>query len=377
MGQMTPSHGKPPIICKLWEKQNNSRRIQISEVEKEAMKKIFSMLGGFLLATAFAMPSWGDIPRDKTANPGALNYVEGQVSIGSEALSPNSVGSTLLQPGESIATGKGKAELLLTPGVFVRLGDDSSLTMVSPNLTNTAVQLNRGEATLEVDQIFKENNIRVAQSSADTRITKQGLYDFDADEGQIRVFDGQAIVSASGKEIKVKGGRELALNATAGPLKARSFNKDAFAANDDLYRWSSLRSAYVAEANASEAPYYTNGWYGPGWVGTGWYWAPWFGCYTFIPGDGMFWGPFGWGFYSPWYAGGIPFYGYYGYGGRYYHRFSHAYRPPALGAHNLGFRGGTPGGFGGGPEFQGGGSTGGGFHGGGFAGGGFGGGRGR
>jgi FecR protein len=341
------------------------------------MRKILSLLGGAVLAAAFVAPARADVPRGSTANPGAVNYIEGQASIGSEALSSSSVGSAQLQAGQSIATGNGKVELLLTPGVFMRLGSHSSLTMISPDLTDTEVQLNQGEATLEVDQIYKENDIRVAQENTMTRIMKRGFYDFDADEGQIRVLDGQTTVSDSGREVKVKSGHEVDLNTTSGPLKARSFEKNAFTSSDDLYRWSSLRSAYVAEANVNEAPYYGNaGWYGPGWIGAGWYWDPWFSCYTFIPGDGIFWSPFGWGFYSPGYVGRAALYGYYGYGGRYYHRFSDTYRPaPAFGAHSLGFRGGVHGGFEGG-EFQGGGS-GGGFHGGGFAGGGFGGGHGR
>ena len=38
---------------------------------------------------------------------------------------------------------------------------------------------------------------------------------------------------------------------------------------------------------------------GAGWYGAGWYWDPCFGAYTFIPGDGIFYSPFGWGFYPP------------------------------------------------------------------------------
>ena len=48
---------------------------------------------------------------------------------------------------------------------------------------------------------------------------------------------------------------------------------------------------------------------GPGWYGPGWYWDPWFWSYTWLPGDGIFYSPFGWGFYSPWYVGYAPYYG--------------------------------------------------------------------
>jgi hypothetical protein len=83
-------------------------------------------------------------------------------------------------------------------------------------------------------------------------------------------------------------------------IKARGFDKDAVAENDDLYRWSSLRAQYLSEANVDTArTYYVNGGYGPGWWGPGWYWNPAFAGFTFLPANGFFYNPFGWGFYSP------------------------------------------------------------------------------
>ena len=81
------------------------------------------------------------------ARPGSLNYVEGQISIGNQNLDAKSIGSVELQPGESLATGAGKAELLLTPGVFFRIGDNSVARIISPRLTDTEVELTHGAAT--------------------------------------------------------------------------------------------------------------------------------------------------------------------------------------------------------------------------------------
>ena len=53
---------------------------------------------------------------------------------------------------------------------------------------------------------------------------------------------------------------------------------------------------------------------GPYWDGPGWYWNPYWDMYGFIPGDGIWYSPFGWPFYSPW-AYGYGFgYGFGGYG---------------------------------------------------------------
>jgi hypothetical protein len=279
--------------------------------------KIKGVLLSLSLCAAMTLPAWA--AGTNTAFPGTLNYVEGQASIGNEGLSEKSIGAVDLGPGQSVMTKDGKAEVLLTPGVFFRLGENSSATMVSPDLTNTQMALNHGEAMLEVDELHPENDIRITEDGASTRLLKTGLYDFDATTGHVRVFSGKAKVFADDRDVTVKAGQELAL-ATPGKLKAKGFDKDAYAKNDELYRWSSLRSDYLAEANVNTArTYLVGGWYGPGWWGAGWYWSPWFGAYTFLPADGLLYDPFGWGFYSPLWVRYAPVYGY----GNYYHDFAH------------------------------------------------------
>jgi hypothetical protein len=329
-----------------------------------------SAAGSLALALLLSLPAWGDTTTDRhTAMPGTLNYVEGQATIGDQALDAKSVGSADVQTGQSLTTDKGKAEILLTPGVYLRLGDNSSATMVSNSITNTHVALNQGEAMLEVDQIYPQNNIVISQDGAQSRVLKTGLYDFDNANHTIRVFDGKADVDAGDHKIVVKGGHELALN-TPGKLKAKDFNKKEFANNDDLYRWSSLRSQYLSEANVNTAQlYYANGWWGPGfWGGPGWFWNPWFDGFTFMPWNGYLFSPFGWGFYSPYWAYRAPVV----VGGGFRHfngsrplAIGHGFHGNAVHAFNGGgrvggFHGGTAGSFHG--------SGGGGFHGGGFGG---------
>ena len=264
--------------------------------------------GSIFLAAVLSAPTWGsDTDSRHTATPGTLNYVEGQASMADQALDSKSVGSAELQPGQVLATGNGKAEVLLTPGVYLRMGNNSLVKMVSNSLTNTQVALDQGEAMLEVDQIYPQNNIRISQPGGDTRVVKTGLYDFDAANRQVRVFDGRAEVSSGDREVTVKGGHEVALN-TEGKIKAQGFNKKDVEQNDDLYRWSSLRSQYLSEANVDTARLYVaGGEYGPGWWGPGWYWNPWFAGFTFLPGNGFFYSPFGWGFYSPLVVYRVPF----------------------------------------------------------------------
>jgi hypothetical protein len=259
-----------------------------------------------ILAASLSAPAFGANP----ARPGSINYVEGQASIAGQALNAQAIGSAELQPGQTLDTQIGKAEILLTPGAFLRLGDNSSVTMISPSLTDTELRLDMGRATVEVAELHPQNNLIVVQHGESERLLKTGLYDFDADRNLFRVYEGEAVVRQGNRDVTVKGKHQLVLGASGSP-KAEKFNKEQ--AQDDLYHWTSLRSSYTAEANVDRAQTYTmGGWYAPGWD-----WDPYFGCYTYIPGDGIFYSPFGWGFYSPFFVGGAPF----GFYGHFHHHF--------------------------------------------------------
>jgi hypothetical protein len=295
----------------------------------------------FFLAALLFSPAWGSVP----PQPGTVNYIEGQAAIDAQALSETSAGSAKLAAGQSLSTENGRAEILLTPGIFLRVGDHSSLQMVSPGLADTLMTLQKGRAMVEVANIRPENNVRIGENGSSTQLLKPGLYDFDADRSQIRVFDGKVVVRTGDQRVEVKSGHQLNLNA-AGKLKPQTFDKKAYV--DNFYRWASLRSSYLAEANVDAARTYAGagGWSPSLWYGDGWYWDPSFDAYTFIPGDGIFYDPFGWGFFSPWFAFEAPYFGYgYGYGFGFagrgnYHRFGPGYRPPlAAGGRSSGFVG--------------------------------------
>src|SRR5579862_4388645 len=94
-------------------------------------------MGVCFLAAMLSSPLWGaDPPR-----PGTINYVEGQVTAGGHAMGEKSVGSVDLAAGETLETQNGRAEILLTPGIFLRVDNHSSIQMVSPDLADTVVQL--------------------------------------------------------------------------------------------------------------------------------------------------------------------------------------------------------------------------------------------
>ncbi len=301
--------------------------------------------------------------------PGTINYVEGQVSLDGQELSRQSVGAARLTPGHTLNTGEGYVEVLLTPGAFFRVGNNSEVRILSAGLAATQIQLVRGSAILEVDQLITGTNLSIVMNGTTAFIEKNGLYQFDAAQQAVMVLDGKATIQEAGGTVTL-GKHDQVLLASNHPLKKRGLPIKTVEAQP-LYVWSKARSEDEAQAStnaASNANYYAT-------AGPGWYWDPAWDFYGFWPYADALYSPFGWGFYGPGYFG----FGYFGggyYGGRYYGGHygwgGHAgWGRPGTGWHGRGggatakaggFRGGGTSGFHGG--------GGGGFHGGGFGGGG-------
>ena len=267
--------------------------------------------------------------------PGTVNYIEGQVSLDGRPLGP--AGPVVLQPGQTLATGNGFAEVLLTPGAFLRVGHNSQVRLIASGLAETKAQLDRGEAMVEVDQLIKGTNLAVAINGATAQLEKKGLYDFDAQQHAVRVLDGKAnVVESAGS--KTAGKDQQVMLAGAKPLKRSDFDSQAVKMQP-LYVWSEARSQDESQANVALAQNVAA--YG-GWDGAGWYWDPYWSFYAYLPGDGFLYSPFGWGFYSPGFIGyyGLP-YGGYGHFGRHGGWHGHV---GGVSARVSGFHAGAPGG---------------------------------
>lgn len=354
------------------------------------LRTIFTMALAALFAPAlFALDTQTAPAPTNPAVPGTLNYIEGSANLDGHTVGQNAIGYATLAPGQVLSTTTGRAEVLLTPGVFLRLGHNSAVKMVSPDIANTVVAVEHGRATVEVDQLFKANDIHVLEDHVPVQLVKIGLYEFDANQGTVLVFEGRAAIDkGNGHWATIKAKHEVNVTAGAADVNSTKFNLNR-QENTALLRWSSLRSDYLSEANQQMA-----GEYGPGY-NPGWYWDPYMYDYTFL-GASPFYSPFGFGYYPfGWGAGfygGYPgFYGGY-YGGGYYGGHGHGIGPqgpvhlrnggfggPAVSSSHSGFRGNA---FRSGGEMGGfhGGANAGGFHGGGgvhMGAGGFGGGHGH
>jgi hypothetical protein len=257
------------------------------------------------------------------ASPGTVNYIEGDVTLNGNPLT--NPGSSVVGPNQEIATGNGYAEVLLSPGAFLRIGHNSDVRMIAAGLADVRLQLDKGTALVESAEPVKGSTLDVTLDGAVTQVERGGLYAFDANTQSVRVLDGKAQVRENDGQTTLKKGDEVLLTSSA-PLKRKDFSVKT-AETDPLYVWSRVRSQQEAQANVHAANLIVTG---GGWYGPGWYWDPFWSGYAFLPGAGFWTSPFGWGFYSPAYFYGHPYLGLRGYYGFAY-RPGYAVRPGYVG----------------------------------------------
>ena len=247
---------------------------------------LISVLLAFAAVTAFGQPVI-------TAKSGAIVYVEGQVFLGDKQIEPSITKFTDIEEKGVVRTGEGRAEVLLTPGAVLHVGENSSVRMISKRLIDTRLELVSGSAVLDVAEMTKDNGLTVLDQAATVSISKAGHYRFDASPAKLKVFAGAADVEMNGGHIEVGGGKLLLIGSES--ASAEKFDKDD---TDSLDNWAHRRSEMMAMANPSAAKsIYSRGY---AMSASGWGWNPYYGMYTFIPRSGRFCDPFyGYCYYSP------------------------------------------------------------------------------
>ncbi len=281
-----------------------------------------------------------------SAHSGVVQYVEGTAYLNDNQVQPRAGEFPNIKENQVFRTSEGMAEVLLTPGVFLRMGENTSIKMVSSKLTDTRVEVLSGSAMVESDDFPKDNAVTLLAKGNEILLVKHGLYRVDADQGLFKVYDGEAIAKNESGQVTLHKGKQTLLT---GALMAENFDPKA---DDELYRWSDRRSGYLAKANVSSANSIVSGGSGYGGLGYGglgygglgyaglgygglgygggfpgsclggsagfgafspWQFNPMFGMYTYVPCTGAMYSPFGYGFYSPYTVYQAPVY--YGGGG--------------------------------------------------------------
>jgi hypothetical protein len=258
-----------------------------------------------------------------SAKAGGINAVSGRTGVqpqGSTEWEQLTIKDNL-EAGDMVKTGiDGRVEMLLNPGAYLRVGENSEFELTNNSLENLEVRLLRGTAIVEATGTEDtELMINITTPHTKMAIVRRGLYRVNVvpgDATELIVRKGRVLLSDS--QTKVKGGRKLIFSGhTFSMAKLEKADKE----KDALENWSKERAETVAKANSrisdrDLSTALTS--FGDRWSrgfssrSSGiWVFSARSQCYTFLP------------FYSGWESWGSPyggsysnaFYGY-GFGGR-------------------------------------------------------------
>lgn len=236
-----------------------------------------------------------------SAKAGVIHYTEGDVAVvAGKTTTPveSHTGGkyTDLKEGQNLATTEGRAEVLLNPGVFLRMGENSNVKMISSRLSDTRLDLTQGVALVEVAEVAKDNGVTILVKDAAVTFSKMALVRLDAVNG-VRVYKGEAQVMVDGAPQILKEGREMQFTAANAVVK---FDAKV---GDPLYRWANRRAEYIAMANVASAKMARNSYGSSGSMYPtmgGWFYNSYYGMMTYLPmGNGLYRSPFGYMYYSP------------------------------------------------------------------------------
>src|SRR5690349_14786797 len=128
---------------------------------------------------------WGAVPALAQpvigAKSGVVNIAEGKVYLGDQLLELQPTQFPDIKENTILRTEEGRAEVLLTPGVFLRVWENSSFKMISNRLIDTRIELLSGSAVIEADDIAKDTALTVVCKDGTITLSKVGLYRFDMD----------------------------------------------------------------------------------------------------------------------------------------------------------------------------------------------------
>ena len=215
---------------------------------KSLTRVFLAILTGVLFSAAVpAQDSWmGDV-RDQyviSAKAGVVNFVEGTVTVaGIDGTSRHLLKRDQLEAGERVTTGSdGKAEILLNPGSYARLGSGSSFEFKTTSLDDLEINLGSGSAIFEVFA-SKDFKVTINAPKAKMFLIQSGIYRVDVlpdGGGRISVTKGRAQLDDAARAI-VKSGGQATLNDRVSQLA--KFDSDD---KDQLDTWSKARARELA-----------------------------------------------------------------------------------------------------------------------------------
>jgi len=257
-----------------------------------------------------------------SAKAGGVNLVSGTVGVVRDGGSGYLLKGDSLEIGDRVSTGNdGKAEILMNPGSYLRLGPNSAFEFKTTDLDDLQVRLDAGSAIFEV---FATPDFVVTVNTPKTKLSliDSGIYRIDVAAngiGTLSVWKGKAQIGDDAAAI-VKSGREGTLNGDE--VAITKFDRGD---KDEFETWSKERAKELAKVTARLPRTNVRTALMRSFLGNQWNLYNSFGLWVYDPfSRSNCFLPFGWGWGSP--------YGY-GFGNSigYYNLPTAVYYPPVQG----------------------------------------------
>ena len=180
---------------------------------------------------------------------GVIHDFEGAVSVAGQPLEARFGRFESIPEGADLTTGQGKAEVLLTPGVLLRVGDNSAIRMLATALSDTRVELLSGSAVVDSGEPVAGTAVTVVYKDWKVQMPHQGAYRIDNDPPRILVREGEARVATAAGDapVLVEQGMQMAFAAAPSP------EKTLFAPNYGLAAWADGRNQSISADNSIAA----------------------------------------------------------------------------------------------------------------------------
>jgi hypothetical protein len=220
-----------------------------------------------------------------------------------------------LEAGDIVKTGfDGRVEMLLSPGSYLRVGEDSEFQLTDNSLEKLEVNLFRGTAIVEAGgSDDTELLINITTPHAKMAIVRRGLYRVNVvpgDATELIVRKGRVLLADS--QTKVKGGSKVVFSGTS--FSVAKLDKADKKKVDSLESWSKERANLMAQANRKITGRdlnllmagFNSQWWSRGFLSSSpgvWLFSHRYGCFTFVPFYFGWGSPYG-GMYSNSFYGG-------------------------------------------------------------------------
>ena len=181
------------------------------------------------------------------AHSGVIHFFEGVVTLDGQPLEPKFGRFDEIKEGSELKTGQGRAEVLLTPGVLLRVDQNTAIRMRSNKLSDTRIEFINGAATLDSRNAAPGAPVNILFKDYKMRFARSGRYRFDSSPAELRVVEGEAEVFLRDKAVMAKAGEAIPLST---PLAVRAAVNRS---DDGLDRWDDDRQGAIAADNAADA----------------------------------------------------------------------------------------------------------------------------